>query len=479
MPLVSCDPNKTADTYTGHDVEMFRLLAEKLGLAEGEDFYFNCTQFSNFKPDLTTDGGVCDAAMCGISVTNERKALGFKYVYPYYSTGLGILTKSGINYSSGWAWVKPFDLSLWVGLILTMLLVPVITFLLEFWTLKRRIHLSDVAPGVGEASWRSTWALFGQETFEVSSLSARLFIFAFTALSLIVSSTYTANLAAFLTVNSVNGQIRSVSDLRGRSAHAADIYRQELRTKYGIFTTALSTEGDEGMRELANVISSGELAAGIEDQPTMQYVASNKAALCDLRVLPEIIIPFDYAIAFRFDADDKVVDAFSSATLKLKEEDLLSNLKTSYITGGEKACQSDGDVNSGTAQISFKDLYGLWVILGAFMLLGFLVMLATRFYHYRKHVRYLDDPKMAQNVVPRKASDDLASAGAMPPPHDAHHDYMTLVDNQVKLSVLQESDSCFKDTSRKWEAGADKLRSTSNISKLSNMSKDSNGEGSV
>jgi len=33
MPLVSCDPSQPTSSYSGHDVEMFRLAAEKLGLA--------------------------------------------------------------------------------------------------------------------------------------------------------------------------------------------------------------------------------------------------------------------------------------------------------------------------------------------------------------------------------------------------------------------------------------------------------------
>lgn len=157
MPFVVCNPNNTQDTYTGHDVEIVRLSAGKLNLVEGEDYNFKCILFSEFRSDLTSPGGQCDAAICGITVTTARIALGYKYTYPYYSTGLGILVRSSTNDSSGWAWVNPFSLSLWIGLFATILFVPLLVFLQEFYTLKRKVHLLDIFPGYGEATWRAAW----------------------------------------------------------------------------------------------------------------------------------------------------------------------------------------------------------------------------------------------------------------------------------------------------------------------------------
>jgi ABC-type amino acid transport substrate-binding protein len=254
MPLVSCDPSQPTPSYSGHDVEMFRLAAEKLGLKEDQDWYYNYTSFGNFQPSLTTEGGTCDAAMCGIAITRERQAMGYKYAYPYYATGLGVLVKSGLNESTGWAWLKSFDLSLWIALLLTFFLAPAYVFIIEFLTIKRSINAKDIMPDVEEATLRAGWTLFGQETFHASSFPARFTILFFAALCMIVSSTYTANLAAFLTVNQVTGTINNVEDLKGKAAHAADIYKQEIRTKYGIYTTYVDSEGLEGMDRLSSLI---------------------------------------------------------------------------------------------------------------------------------------------------------------------------------------------------------------------------------
>lgn len=478
MPLVSCDPSQPTDTYSGHDVEMFRLAADKLGLKENQDYYYNCTSFGNFQPSLTTEGGTCDAAMCGISITRERQALGYKYAYPYYATGLGMLVKSGLNESTGWAWLKPFDLSLWIALLLTFFLAPAYVFIIEFLTLKRRIYAKDIVPGVEEATWRAGWTLFGQETFHASSFPARFAIMFFAALCMIVSSTYTANLAAFLTVNQVSGTINSVGDLRGKAAHAADVYKQEMRTKYGIFTSYVDSEGADGMAYLASLIQSGQLMAGIEDEPTVTYIAYNVVEDCDLRVLPEIILPFDYAVAFRFNMTDDVVDAFSSAFIQMKEDGDMVMLKEAYITGGTTQC---GDLSSSVTEnnneITFKDLFGLWVVFLVACLLSLLMMLSVRIYRWKKSKPYRDDP------ASKKVDPEIGNGGGgyqtkskkggtttMHMTNGHHHhggdtlptasygnkSFMTVVENQIKTSSLQQTKSSFPGATTSWDCGGTK-----------------------
>jgi ABC-type amino acid transport substrate-binding protein len=477
MPLVSCDPSKPSADYTGHDVEMFRLAAEKLSLKENQDWYYNCTSFGNFQPSLTTEGGTCDAAMCGISITRERQAMGYKYAYPYYATGLGMLVKSGLNESTGWAWLKPFDLSLWIALLLTFFLAPAYVFIIEFLTIKRRIYAKDIMPGVEEATWRAGWTLFGQETFHASSFPARFTIMFFAALCMIVSSTYTANLAAFLTVNQVTGTINNVEDLKGKAAHAADIYKQEMRTKYGIYTTYVNSEGLEGMARLSSLIQSGELMAGIEDEPTVTYIAYNVVEDCDLRVLPEIILPFDYAVAFRYNMTDDVVKAFSSAFIQMKENGEMVMLKQAYITGGATKCGDlSSSVTENTAEITFKDLFGLWVVFLTACLLGLLMMFAVRIYRWKKSKPYRDDPKKIDPEIGngkytsksngKRSSTNTSTDSTRTMTNGHHHagdtlptasygnkSFITIVENQIKTSSLQQSKSSFPGATTTWNCG--------------------------
>jgi len=398
--------------------------------------------------------------------------MGYKYAYPYYATGLGVLVKSGVNESTGWAWLKPFDLSLWIALILTFFLAPAYVFIIEFLTIKRRIYAKDILPGVEEATWRAGWTLFGQETFHASSFPARFTIMFFAALCMIVSSTYTANLAAFLTVNQVTGTINNVEDLKGKAAHAADIYKQEMRTKYGIYTTYVNSEGLEGMARLSSLIQSGELMAGIEDEPTVTYIAYNVVEDCDLRVLPEIILPFDYAVAFRYNMTDDVVKAFSSSFIQMKENGEMVMLKQAYITGGATKC---GDLSSSVTEsnneITFKDLFGLWVVFLVACLLGLLMMLAVRIDRWKKSKPYRDDPKKIDPEIGNGFTGGRYSSksgkGRTPTMTKGHHhsgdtlptasygnkSFMTIVENQIKTSSLQQTKSSFPGATTNWVCG--------------------------
>lgn len=392
-PFVFCQPEfHLPDSYTGFDVEMFRSISKRLGMQEEVDFNFKCIPFSDFESSLTSPQGECDAAIGAITVTNARADLGYKFTYPYYATGLGILVKYDTKQISGWGWLKPFSLSLWIGLILTMILVPLAVFVLEALTLKRRFHCRDIASGVGEAAYRATWTFTGGETFHSDSLPSRITILAFAAMCLILSSTYTANLAAFLTVNSGDSTIQSINDLRGRSAHTLDIYRDEIRIRYGVVTSTEDTAGEQAQRNLADMISNGMLAAALEDAPVMQYIAKNYALSCDLKVLPDLLYPMDYAIAFRFDAEEDLVDAFSAAIIALKETNDMALMKESYISYGTGSCQHSVDSSqSTTSTITLQDVYGLWVILGACVLLSFIIMLGIRRHKKKHNLMYRDD----------------------------------------------------------------------------------------
>jgi hypothetical protein len=48
--------------------------------------------------------------------------------------------QAGKGTPTGWGFTKPFAWSLWLALFLTLLVVPPVIFLIEFWSLRRRIH---------------------------------------------------------------------------------------------------------------------------------------------------------------------------------------------------------------------------------------------------------------------------------------------------------------------------------------------------
>lgn len=138
---------------------MFRELADEVGWDEGVDFDFECVPFSKIINDMTNetsegDTKPCDIGVASITITVDRQEKGARFSFPYLNTGLAVVVKASVETSSGWAWMEPFTADLWIAVIFTSAAVPIFLFLIEFGSLKRRIYLKDVVPGVSEAGVR-------------------------------------------------------------------------------------------------------------------------------------------------------------------------------------------------------------------------------------------------------------------------------------------------------------------------------------
>jgi len=148
------------------------------------------------------------------------------------------------------------------------------------------------------------------ETLQVSSFGAKFASITFAFMALIIINTYTANLAAVLTVSQINSQIRSINDLKGKAVSTNGIYQDRLRVRYGIVSTELVYNGIQDMIDAAREVGDGLLAGLISDAPVLQYALSN-LSWCDTTLLPGEIEPFSYGLAFKMGTADAVIRTFS------------------------------------------------------------------------------------------------------------------------------------------------------------------------
>lgn len=94
--------------------------------------------------------------------------------------------------------------------------------------------------GLSEALWHSVSNTLAIDVFKVSSLPARIIVSANAFVVLIIINTYTANLAAFLTVKQLDTSIHSVGDLAGKSVATAPTYVDRLYSNSRITATGRS-----------------------------------------------------------------------------------------------------------------------------------------------------------------------------------------------------------------------------------------------
>ena len=82
--------------------------------------------------------------------------------------------------------------------------------------------------GLRECVWHSVCHTLSIDVFRVRSFPARIVTVAYAFLVLILTHTYTANLAAFLTVTTLDHSIRSIGDLKGRAVATVPTYADRI-----------------------------------------------------------------------------------------------------------------------------------------------------------------------------------------------------------------------------------------------------------
>lgn len=146
-----------------------------------------------------------------ISVTSERMPI-VDFSRVYYYSGLEVMILRPTSTSKDpLSMLDPFTWDVWVSVFATIILVGIAIWVFER---NRNAHMkTDAKHGLPLGQWHS-WTTFLQNPFiNYRSWPARLTVLAFMMVSLVIVATYTANLAAFLTKQSLQVPIRGEHEL--------------------------------------------------------------------------------------------------------------------------------------------------------------------------------------------------------------------------------------------------------------------------
>lgn len=384
-PMAKCSMNSNlSSSFSGLSIDSFREAAKQgLGWTEGEDYTFACVDSdtpTTLNEKILPADGVCDAFIASTTISSERTQAGVVWAYPYWSGSIGIITKSNPTTSDGWAWTKPFTWKLWLAIGLTVVVLPIIVYFLEVLSIKRRVSLGDTMKGYAEATWRTLWVMIQGETMGVSMIGARVVVIVLAFVALILSASYTANLAAFLTLKSFSS-VNSIYDLQGLAVSTVEVYQDRILSRYGLKTVEAVISSAEDIKDEAALVAQGVLAGFLIDAEVAQYLVATWPD-CALTLLPQTIEPYDYGLAFNPRTDSDIVDAFSLSIIRLLEDGTIADIGSKYLLD-DSPCLNQGINNEEIGQITFMQVYGLWVLIGGGVVLGLLVVLLLRLHRNR------------------------------------------------------------------------------------------------
>ena len=154
-------------------------------------------------------------SMAPLSINSEREDA-IDFTSPFKSRGITVLMKTPEHQTWYFQFMAPLSNEVWFATLGAFVIISFLLFMLERYS--RRFGRSVIRLDASESYWFIFGALVsGSSESTPATLPGRVLTSAWWFFSLILISTYTANLAAFLTVKRINPPISDMGDLASQT----------------------------------------------------------------------------------------------------------------------------------------------------------------------------------------------------------------------------------------------------------------------
>ncbi|XP_014208745.1 glutamate receptor 1 [Copidosoma floridanum] len=425
-------PDKTKDLYEGYCRDLAELITNKLNIS-WELQIVKDKKYGSENPDQPGgwDGMVgelirreADMAIAPMTIMSERERV-IDFSKPFMSLGISIMIKKPVKQNPGvFSFLNPLSKEIWVCIVFSCIGVSVVLFIVSrFSPYEWRVltlntsrdpslvsrdgslqhsHGAQGSPHGQHTSmvndftllnslWFSLGAIMQQGTdISPRSISGRIVGCVWWFFTLILISSYTANLAAFLTVERMVTPINSPEDLAAQSEvkygtleggstwsfferSQIDLYKQMYRTMKDNNVKVKSY--DEGIQRVR--MSKGKYALLIES-PKNDYV--NEREPCDTMKVGRNLDVKGFGIATPLGSPLR--DSINLAVLSLKESGELAKLQNKWWYERTECRHSDKQDTSRN-ELSLSNVAGIFYILIGGLLLALSVALIE--FCYKSH----------------------------------------------------------------------------------------------
>ncbi|XP_019337000.1 glutamate receptor 2 isoform X2 [Alligator mississippiensis] len=365
--------------------------------------------------------GKADIAIAPLTITLVREEV-IDFSKPFMSLGISIMIKKPQKSKPGvFSFLDPLAYEIWMCIVFAYIGVSVVLFLVSRFS-PYEWHTEDFEDGRETQSNESTnefgifnslWFSLGafmQQGCDISprSLSGRIVGGVWWFFTLIIISSYTANLAAFLTVERMVSPIESAEDLSKQteiaygtldSGSTKEFFR---RSKIAVFdkmwTYMKSAEPSVFVRTTAEGVSRVRKSKGkyayLLESTMNEYIEQRKP--CDTMKVGGNLDSKGYGIATP--KGSSLRNAVNLAVLKLNEQGLLDKLKNKWWYDKGECGSGGGDSKEKTSALSLSNVAGVFYILVGGLGLAMLVALIEFCYKSRAEAKRM---KMTLNDAMR------------------------------------------------------------------------------
>ncbi|XP_003221778.2 glutamate receptor 2 isoform X1 [Anolis carolinensis] len=367
--------------------------------------------------------GKADIAIAPLTITLVREEV-IDFSKPFMSLGISIMIKKPQKSKPGvFSFLDPLAYEIWMCIVFAYIGVSVVLFLVSRFS-PYEWHTEEFEDGRETQSNESTnefgifnslWFSLGafmQQGCDISprSLSGRIVGGVWWFFTLIIISSYTANLAAFLTVERMVSPIESAEDLSKQteiaygtldSGSTKEFFR---RSKIQVFdkmwTYMKSAEPSVFVRTTAEGVarvrkSKGKYAYLLESTMN-EYIEQRKP--CDTMKVGGNLDSKGYGIATP--KGSSLRTPVNLAVLKLSEQGVLDKLKNKWWYDKGECGAKDSGSKEKTSALSLSNVAGVFYILVGGLGLAMLVALIEFCYKSRAEAKRMKVAKNAQNINP-------------------------------------------------------------------------------
>ncbi|KAH8377029.1 hypothetical protein KR093_002855 [Drosophila rubida] len=397
------------ERFEGYAVDLLYNLAEECKF----DFHFEPVRDNKYGSyDATTDewDGIirqlidnnAQIGICDLTITQARRSV-VDFTVPFMQLGISILSyKQPPPDANIYAFFNPYNVDVWLYLMVAMLITAMALILAG------RMDSYEWEPPVinedNEEEHENTWHLHNTMWLVLGSIlnqgcdllprgvPMRLLTAFWWIFALLVSQTYIAKLASFITSSKMTGNIASLHDLVDQNkvqfgtirGGATSVYFSESNDTDNrmAWNKMLSAKPDAFTKNNEEGVDRVKLNQGryafLMETTNLQYYTQRD---CELTQIGESFGEKHYGIAVPLNAQFR--SNLSVGILRLSEKGVLYKIRNKWFNTNESTCDHNGPTND-DGQFDMDAVGGLFVILIAGIFVSFVIGVVEFLWHVHK-----------------------------------------------------------------------------------------------
>ncbi|XP_071531320.1 glutamate [NMDA] receptor subunit 1-like isoform X2 [Panulirus ornatus] len=346
-----------------------------------------------------------DMIMAPLTISPERsQALHFTKPFKYH--GITILVKRVRVAPALVSILQPFHGTLWLFLLVTVHVIAVIIWLLDRFSPVYKLDGGEADSLVLSESFWFSWSVIlnsGLAEGTPRCVSGRALGIVWAGFAMIMVASYTANLAAFLVLDSPVTTLSGINDARLRNplenftfatvrGSAVDMFFRR-KTEWANMYRVMEAHNYHTVDEAIQAVRDGTLQAFIWESSRLEFEAAQD---CDLMTVGDLFGRSGYGIGLQ--KGSPWADKITLDILDLHERGYIEDLDKLWIWKEDANCRDDTQDLNFSKRLGLKNLEGIFIMIAGGVLSGTFLVLAEILYdRWGKRARGKEEEERPNN----------------------------------------------------------------------------------